>query len=188
MAGVARVAESIRTYFLGTRKSNTQSECSLTISEIDTASSHHVLGYVCSVPYFLILIISCTWQQRVTATVCKQSKAFSCFYLGSLLRPLPQASWNTFVLPPSNRIFHSKANPLEHWFNGVESYSIRCQRLPSVYKVTQEKAIFKAGTGSTESHHLPYYQEGGILYGLSCTAGSFTANESQASRTSGPCR
>ena len=95
--------------------------------------------------------------QRATATVCKRSKAFSCFYLGSLLRPLPQAPWNTFVLPPANQIFHSKANPLEHWFNGVESFCVRCRRLTSVYKVTQEKAISGAGTGSTGTLHLLYY-------------------------------
>lgn len=128
--------------------------------------------------------------QRIANTVYKQSKAFSCLCLGLLLRHPPQASLNTFVPPSSNQISHSKANPLEHWFNGVESASIRYRRLTGVYKVTQEKATYSTGTGSTGTNLLPYYRKAGILHGLFSTAGkkAFTAKIFQPSERPGPCR
>ena len=80
--------------------------------------------------------------QRVAATVSKQSEAFSCFYLGSLLRPLPQASLLPFMLPPSNQVSHLNAIHLKYWHGGVDRASYSMPALnPRLHNNTREGYI-----------------------------------------------
>lgn len=132
MAGVvlARVAERHPHLFVGTRNSNTQSEYSVTISKIDTASSHHVLGYVQSVPYLLMLIIGCTWHSELQLQLASNQK------------PFRASTWAHFF------VSFRRHPGIPSYYRLPIKYSIRSLVLLNTGSTAWKVTVFGAGVGA----------------------------------------